>query len=709
VRSLLDVDGLPASVFDQILARAEGNPFFLEEIVRQLVDNGSVRLEAGRWRAAGDVGHVEIPDTVQGVLAARIDLLEPPDRRVLQAAAVVGRIFWPGAIRRLLNGAADRMPAALLALEERDLVRSRLASSLGDEPEYIFKHVLTRDVAYDTLPRRDRSAAHASIAAWLEETLGERAREFLELLAYHWLEAYRSSASTQETDAVEIEALRRHAFDRTLQAAQETRRRYALKKSERLASQAIDLASTPRERSLSYEASAEAYFHDYDGDEAWRGFTAAAEAELDARPADPVRVSRLAARAVEISTRWPGSMRSAPGEPEVRRVLDLGLEYLPTGDSRERVQLLGNKASWPFAFPSIEFTDSELDRIEIDGLEAAEIAIRLGDADLASAALDQATAPALRRGRYGRAIEIEGRRLELLPRLRDQVEIGDVYAMMAWCSGEAGRWSDLLHYASEGERTVEVAINSRLHILAWLTEGRYRTGDWDGAVDSFATVAALLDDRRDDPPHYVFNAFGSMALIHTFRGERSEADRLMDLLQRVEAAAGDTTARIWPYVNRLLVARGSIEEAWERLQHPPAGWRLAGACQLEAMCEWVPVADRWDLAADIIVHVRKTAEEGDLVGARLFADRLAGLLTCREGGDLGPGIALLAAARDGFLEQGAVWEAARTDVSIAEAVGVVEMDRAQRERLGEALDLFERLGSVAELRRARAAMAPSGG
>ena len=289
VRSLLDVDGLPDSMFGQILDRAEGNPFFLEEIVRQLVDNRSVWLEGGRWRAAGDITQVEIPDTVQGVLAARIDLLDPPDRRVLQAAAVVGRIFWPGAVRQLLNGGGDRMPEALITLEERDLVRSRLSSALGEEPEYIFKHVLTRDVAYDTLPRRDRSAAHASIARWLEDTLGERAREFLELLSYHWFEAYRACSST---DPQEIEALRLQAFDRTLRAAQETGRRYALKKSERLAGQAIDLAATPQERSLAYEASAEAFFNDYDGDEAWRGFTAAAEAELEAEPRDAVRVSR---------------------------------------------------------------------------------------------------------------------------------------------------------------------------------------------------------------------------------------------------------------------------------------------------------------------------------------------------------------------------------------------------------------------------------
>ena len=622
VRSLLDVDGLPDSMFGQILARAEGNPFFLEEIVRQLVDNRSVWLEGGRWRAAGDITQVEIPDTVQGVLAARIDLLDPPDRRVLQAAAVVGRIFWPGAVGQLLNGGGDRVPEALVTLEERDLVRSRLSSALGEEPEYIFKHVLTRDVAYDTLPRRDRrrrtprspgGSRTPSVSAPASSS------------SCSPITGSRPTAHAARPIAQEIEALRLRAFDRTLRAAQETGRRYALKKSERLAGQAIDLAATPAERSLAYEASAEAFFNDYDGDEAWRGFTAAAEAELEAEPRDAVRVSRLSARAVEISTRWPGSMRVAPPEPDVRRFLELGIDHLPPGDSRERVRLLGVKASWPFAFPALDFSDEELDRIELDGLEAADMAIRLGDADLASATLDQATSPSLRRGRYGRALEIEGRRLELVPRLRDQVEIGDVFAMMAWCSGEAGRWSDVVRYASEGERIVEVAINSRVHVLAWLTEGRYRTGEWDAAVDTFATVLAQLGERRDDPPEFVFSAFGSTALIHTFRGERAEADRLMDLLRRAEDAAGDTSRRIWPYVNRLLVARGAVDEAWERFQSPPTGWRLAGASHFEAMCEWVPLADRWDRADDIVAQVVSAADEGDLVGVRLFADRLAGL------------------------------------------------------------------------------------
>ncbi len=88
----------------RILERAEGNPFFLEEIIRKLIDEGRIIRDGTGGGLPSDIGEIAIPDTVQGVLAARIDLLEPKQKRVLQGAAVVGRVFWPGSVLRLLNG-----------------------------------------------------------------------------------------------------------------------------------------------------------------------------------------------------------------------------------------------------------------------------------------------------------------------------------------------------------------------------------------------------------------------------------------------------------------------------------------------------------------------------------------------------------------------------------------------------------------------------
>ena len=110
---LLDVDELPDQSRTLVLTRAEGNPFFLEEIVRQLIDEGAIERAGGRWRATASLGSIAIPDTVHGVLAARIDLLEREERQALEYAAVVGRVFWSAPVARLLNGSGERIDEML--------------------------------------------------------------------------------------------------------------------------------------------------------------------------------------------------------------------------------------------------------------------------------------------------------------------------------------------------------------------------------------------------------------------------------------------------------------------------------------------------------------------------------------------------------------------------------------------------------------------
>ena len=191
VHLLLTIDDLPHSLHVRILERAEGNPFFLEEILRRLIDGGMVVREDDRWRASPDIESVELPDSVQGVLASRIDLLDPDDKRALQAAAVVGRLFWTGPLQLLTLGTEGRqleagLEESLRRLEEREMVRLQIGSSFAGQTEYIFKHILTRDVAYESIPRRSRGPAHAEVGRWLEQVAGDRAGEFGELLAYHY-------------------------------------------------------------------------------------------------------------------------------------------------------------------------------------------------------------------------------------------------------------------------------------------------------------------------------------------------------------------------------------------------------------------------------------------------------------------------------------------------------------------------------------------
>ena len=182
---------LPAGVREVVIQRAEGNPFFVEELVRTLIDRGVLERQNGGWIAHELADELVVPDTVRAVLAARIDLLEPAEKAALQAAAVIGRTFWSSPVYELLEG----LEPDLRLLEERDFIHHRSGSSIVGEREFAIKHALTREVAYESLPTMKRARFHARFAAWLER-IGEGRDEDAVLLAHHYAEAVRPDTST---------------------------------------------------------------------------------------------------------------------------------------------------------------------------------------------------------------------------------------------------------------------------------------------------------------------------------------------------------------------------------------------------------------------------------------------------------------------------------------------------------------------------------
>jgi len=708
VSLLLSVEELPPSMHRRILERAEGNPFFLEEIVRHLIDDGRIVRENDRWRARADIDNVVIPDTIQAVLAARIDLLAPSEKRALQGAAVVGRVFWPGPVRRLLDGEGTAVEETLARLEVRELVQSRLASSIAGEAEFIFKHVLTREVAYESLPRRERAGAHAAVAAWIESTAGERRGEFAELLAYHHEEAYRGGRDDTRAEPEAVERQRENAFSALMQASEDARRRFAVAKAAAMAERALALAREPLGRAMALEQVGMVALNDYRGDLACSSFREAADLRAEYAPMDRMAIARVCARAVEVPMRWPGSMMHVPPEEEVRRYLDLGIANVGDGDSEELVRLLLAGAFAAYAFgPRRAIADGEYERGRADAERAADMAMRLRRPDLASASLDAAGATLWPRGLYGASLSIIRRRLELAETLEDPWELGDVHAVAAWASALIGDYPEAVRRAERGEViSGGEAAGMTLHNLSWRAFARFSLGDWPTVVDEILPrVWGLLGDRKDDPPYFTAHAFGSAAFVHAARGDPA-ATELVTLLRRHAGAEGGEWPRLsLVWLAWILTRQGLAEEVWDLLGRLGLG-HTELVRPLEDQVRAVALAehDRWDEVPRFLERSRAFADKGGLRALPVHLDRLEGR-TAVATGEPERGVELLRVSSAGFSNLQARWERACTDLWLADALLQVGRGDEARARLDEAIEVFEELRSLREIERSRELLA----
>jgi class 3 adenylate cyclase len=182
VSNLITTTVLSQRLERAILERAGGNPLYAEEFVRLLTDR---ELERG-----GDVpAESALPESVQALIAARLDTLSPERKSLLHDAAVLGKVFWAGALAEIGGREGGEVELALHELARKELVRPARTSSMEGESEYSFWHMLVRDVAYGQIPRAERARRHRSAAAWIERKAGGRVEDLAEVLAYHYLQA----------------------------------------------------------------------------------------------------------------------------------------------------------------------------------------------------------------------------------------------------------------------------------------------------------------------------------------------------------------------------------------------------------------------------------------------------------------------------------------------------------------------------------------
>jgi predicted ATPase len=182
---------VPDELRDLVVEGAEGNPFYVEELIKMLVEDGLIQRGDERWQVALEhLAEVRVPPTLTGVLQARLDSLPRDEKMVLQRASVVGRVFWDGTVAALEAGDEKRIEREQLqpllhSARGRELVFRRERSAFEHADEYLFKHAVLREVTYETVLLKLRKVYHAQVAAWLEANAGERLGEYLSLIAGH--------------------------------------------------------------------------------------------------------------------------------------------------------------------------------------------------------------------------------------------------------------------------------------------------------------------------------------------------------------------------------------------------------------------------------------------------------------------------------------------------------------------------------------------
>jgi class 3 adenylate cyclase/tetratricopeptide (TPR) repeat protein len=185
IKFLLKIEEMLPTTEKLLLNRAEGNPLFLEEVLRSLIEEGVIKRVNGHWEITRTISEIDIPNTLQGVLTARIDRLEEPVKRVLQIAAVIGRVFPRFVLSPIVNQ-PETLETALEQLELAELIEVR---THDPEPEYMFKHFLTHETSYNSLLHQQRKLIHKQIGDYMSRLYWQLGEEYAAIVADHYLKS----------------------------------------------------------------------------------------------------------------------------------------------------------------------------------------------------------------------------------------------------------------------------------------------------------------------------------------------------------------------------------------------------------------------------------------------------------------------------------------------------------------------------------------
>jgi class 3 adenylate cyclase len=497
---------LPSGLREVVVQRAEGNPFFVEELLATLMDRQLLERQNGSWCLAALPADFVVPDTVQAVVAARVDLLDAEEKQALQAASVIGRIFWAGPVYELVK---DAQPD-LRVLEERDFIRRRAGSSIVGDREYVIKHAVTRQVAYASLPIVRRARLHAAFARWRERT-GEGRDEHAPLLAHHYAEAVRSEdidiAWAGEED--ELAQLRAHALVWLRRAAELAIGRFEIDDGLALLYWALDLEPGGVERTALWREVGRANVLKLDGEAFWTAMQKSLEGVRE-RVTAAETYSELAFQTAIRSAMW----KRRPDRQLVEHWIEQAMELSERDAPARAKALIASVFLDPEAFGE-------------SARDASDLADRLGDMELQSWACEARSRVAMARGDYEEGFAWNRRRLDITPRLTDPDQIALTYfSAVDWCV-VTGRFVEARRFAEAHEEvTRTLSPHHRLHAVAVLIEVEQAAGRWEAIRELTARAESAVAANIATPCGLNVLSLLSCARAGVQLGNEQEARRL---------------------------------------------------------------------------------------------------------------------------------------------------------------------------------------
>ena len=687
------VPGLPESLREQILARAEGVPLYAVETVRMLLDRGALVQEGSVYRPVGEVEALEVPETLHALIAARLDGLDPQERRLVQDASVLGKTFTRAALAAL-SGLPERdLEPLLAALVAKEVLSVQADPRSPERGQYGFLQDLVRTVAYETLAKRDRKVKHLRVAAYLERAWGEDEEEIVEVVASHYVEAYRLAPDAE--DAGEIQTRARRMLVR---AAEKAASLAAVEEAETYFRQAAAIAESGLDRAeLTEQAGQMAFLRGRtdealaDYDEATRVFEESGQSHAAAR---------VQARLAEVEFALDHLDQALERVRKAHAVLS---DDEPDRDRAAVAAQLGRflaiAGRHQEAIPFLE--------------EALELSEHLELPEVYSHALSSRAIGLQRSGRLDESTVLLRRALEVALEHDLPAAASRAYnnLSVAWESlDQFGREMDLVEEAlalvrRKGDRPSEIG---------WLTGAivsLVSLGRWDQAL-AWADEARSFEEISSLP----WAAAGLLDLVplHVRRGELDAAEAAMESNRDLGQSENEELRALFHVAHgELLRARGDAAAALSVAEQGLASQEMLGLTTQ-------PVKRALVLAIEVALDLGDTAKAEELLGivessrpglvtpylrahAARFAARLAAARGDHEAVESG-----FVAAEEGFRAIGMPFDLAVALVEHAEWL-VGQGRQAEAEPLAaEAREVFERLGAKPWLDRVERAGVTSG-